>query len=159
MHIFLTTFFSRNKLFFKFPGRDIGGFWGLFKPLALESWLAILLFAIVLPGFLFLCYRVLKKFNISETFSFGYGQNLFILLNAFSQQVVTYLGSLIILNSCCCEGNRIWTKISLKSGHFLLHYGIKCCVLWILQRILHLLHVRGEGCLPLCISAGPLFQN
>ena len=77
----------RNKFFVKFPGRDIGGFWGLFKPLALESWLAILLFAIVLPAFLFFCYHVLKKFRIFETFSFGYGQNFFVLLNAFSQQV------------------------------------------------------------------------
>ena len=80
-------YINRNKLFIKFPGRDIGGFWGLFKPLALESWLAILMFSIVVPGFLFLCYTVLKKFRVLEIFSFGYGQNIFILLNAFSQQV------------------------------------------------------------------------
>ena len=67
----------RNKLFFKFPGRDIGGFWGLFKPLALESWLAILLFSIVVPGFLFLCFTVLKKFRIFEAFSFGYGHHAY----------------------------------------------------------------------------------
>ena len=71
----------------KQTGRDIGGFWGLFKPLALESWLAILLFAIIVPAFLFLCYIILQKSDILETLSFGYGQNLFVLINAFSQQV------------------------------------------------------------------------
>ena len=37
--------------------------------------------------FLFLSYRVLTKYNFIEKFIFGYGQNVFILVNAFSQQV------------------------------------------------------------------------
>jgi hypothetical protein len=55
--------------------------------LALESWLAILTYAIILPAFLFLSYSILKNFGVFERFSFGYGQNLFVLINAFSQQV------------------------------------------------------------------------
>ena len=82
----LTTVTS-NQVFIKFPGRDIGGAWAVFLPLATDAWLATLAFTLVLPMFLFLCYRLLTKYNFVEKFSFGYGQNVFILLNAFSQQV------------------------------------------------------------------------
>ena len=76
----LTTVTS-NQVFIKFPGRDIGGAWAVFLPLATDAWLATLAFTLVLPMFLFLCYRLLTKYNFVEKFSFGYGQNVFILLN------------------------------------------------------------------------------
>ena len=57
------------------------------------------------------------------------------------------------------KGNRIWTKIYLYQSCFLLHNGFKCCVLWILQCILHIIHVSGEGGLSLPICRRSLFQN
>ena len=81
------TVLFRNKLFIKNPGRDMGGFWAFFQPLAMDAWLAILGFTIVVPAFLFVAYKVLVHFNIWEKFSYGYGQNIFVLFNAFSQQV------------------------------------------------------------------------
>ena len=81
------AFISRNKLFIKFPGRDIGGFWAFFSPFHQELWLALLGFTLTVPAFFVLCYKTLKYYNLHENVSFGYGQNIFVLFNAFSQQV------------------------------------------------------------------------
>lgn len=79
----------RNKLFIKFPGRDIGGALALFLPFKPHTWLALAGFTFTVPFFLFICYKVLKFFNLCEDVSYGYGLNVFVLFNAFSQQVQT----------------------------------------------------------------------
>ena len=90
--------FCRNKFFIKFPGRNLGGFWAFFQPLTMDAWLVCLLFLIVVPGFLFICYKVLSFFNIFEKVTFGYGQNIFLLFNAFSQQVYIVLDNFEMIN-------------------------------------------------------------
>jgi hypothetical protein len=86
--LLLKEYSSRNQVFIQFPGRDIGGIWAVFKPLAVNAWIGTLAFVVVVPLFLFLCYRVLISFGMREKFSFSYGQNVFILFNGISQQVI-----------------------------------------------------------------------
>jgi ACR3 family arsenite efflux pump ArsB len=61
----------------------------VFKPLAVNAWIGTMVFVVVVPLFLFLCYRVLVSFGMREKFSFSYGQNVFILFNGISQQVIS----------------------------------------------------------------------
>ena len=95
----------RNKFFIKFPGRNLGGFWAFFQPLTMDAWLVCLIFLIVVPGFLFICYKVLSFFNIFENVTFGYGQNISLLFNAFSQQVYIGLDDFEMINDNFREQN------------------------------------------------------
>ena len=79
-----------NSVFIKFPGRDIGGIWAVLLPLSKEAWIATLGLLLVVPFFLAFSYRVLKHFNITEAFSFGYGKSVYLFFNAFSQQVCIF---------------------------------------------------------------------
>ena len=104
-----TFWFIRNKFFIKFPGRNLGGFWAFFQPLTVDAWLVCLLFLIVVPGFLFVCFKVLSMFNIIENYSFGYAQNVFVLFNAFSTQVPysLFFENVYLFNL----GNSIWATV------------------------------------------------
>ena len=75
---------NRNRLFIKFPGPDLG-FLAFLKGFTTELWVAVAVFILVVPAFQALSYRVLQ-FYVGERRSVGYGENVFILFNALSQQ-------------------------------------------------------------------------
>ena len=112
----------RNKFFIKFPGRNLGGVLAFFQPLTIDAWLVCLLFLIVVPGILFVCFKVLRIFNIFENYSFGYGQSIFILFNAFSQQV-TYSLSVVGNIYWYGLGNWIWAETCQHTFGIPMHDG------------------------------------
>ena len=75
--------FSRNKLFIKFPGRNLGGVMAFLKGFRQDAWLAIIIMVFTLPAFLFLFYSLLYFFDIKESEGWTYGWNLFVYSSAF----------------------------------------------------------------------------
>lgn len=78
---------SRNFLFIKFPGRDLGGLLTFLKGFRTEAWLASGLLVCLLPGFLYSFYLVLRLADLRETRRYSYWWNVLIMLSAIAQQV------------------------------------------------------------------------
>ena len=73
-------------MFIKFPGPDLG-FLAFLKGFTTELWVAVAVFILVVPAFQALSYRVLQFYDMDkEERRSGYGENVFILFNALSQQ-------------------------------------------------------------------------
>ena len=78
---------TENKLFIKFPGRDLGGFLAFLQGFTNDAWLASGCLILVVPGFLYLIHLTLHHFNLPETDNWNYGWNLLVFLGGVAQQV------------------------------------------------------------------------
>ena len=84
--------FSRTNFYIKFPGRDLGGPFALFKGYSMESWTATVILLIITPAILEIFYFFIyyKKIKIEDdSQKWNYFWNLFVMFGAFSQQVNT----------------------------------------------------------------------
>ena len=77
----------RNKFFVKFPGRELGGVFVFLKGFSNDAWLALAVFIVVIPAFLYFTYMVLMFFNLYESDNWIYGWNLLVFTAAMTQQV------------------------------------------------------------------------
>ena len=75
-------------MFIKFPGRDLGGVLAFLKGFRFDAWMALGVFIVVLPAFLYFFYLALYFFNVYEEEKWGYGWNLLVFLAAVAQQVI-----------------------------------------------------------------------
>ena len=78
---------SRNFLFIKYPGRDLGGLLTFLKGFRTQAWLASGLLVCLLPLLLFSSYLVLRLADMKETLEYNYWWNVLIMLSAVAQQV------------------------------------------------------------------------
>ena len=78
---------TENKLFIKFPGRDLGGFLAFLQGFTNDAWLASAGLILVVPGFLYIIHLTLRYFNLTETDNWHYGWNLLVFLGGVAQQV------------------------------------------------------------------------
>ena len=99
----MLLFNARNKLFIKFPGRDLGGALAFLKGFRTDTWLACGLYVFILPAFLALAHAVLERallhyglYGLDEDNSWGFGWNLLVFLAALAQQVVLSSSSAMI---------------------------------------------------------------
>ena len=92
---------TENKLFIKFPGRDLGGFLAFLQGFTNDAWLASGGLILVVPGFLYIIHLTLKYFHLTETENWHYGWNLLVFLGGVAQQVIRSCKSLYI---CVMEG-------------------------------------------------------
>lgn len=81
------AFQNRNKIFIKFPGRDLGGVFAFLKGFRNETWVALILLVFSLPTCLFLVYLVLTYFEIHETEKWSLFHNFLVYVAAIAQQV------------------------------------------------------------------------
>ena len=84
-----------------------------------------------------ICYKVLSFFDIFEKVTFGYGQNIFLLFNAFSQQVYIFLDNFEMINDNFREQNL---------NQFTPAHALCSCVWWLLVSLflrttVHLTHL------------------
>ena len=79
--------FNRNKFFVKFPGRELGGYFAFLKGFSNDVWLALAVFIVVIPAFLYFTYMVHMYFHSYETDNWIYGWNLLVFVAAVAQQV------------------------------------------------------------------------
>ena len=88
----LLTYFhcfeNRNKIFIKFPGRDLGGVFAFLKGFRNDAWVALILLVFSLPTFLFLVYLVLTYFEIYEQEKWSLFHNFLVFVAAIAQQVL-----------------------------------------------------------------------
>ena len=82
----LHYFLSRNQLFIKFPGRNLGGVLAFLKGFRNDAWMAIVILVLTLPAFLFFFFSLLHFFNVKEPDGWTYGWNLFVFSSALAQQ-------------------------------------------------------------------------
>ena len=78
---------TENKLFIKFPGRDLGGFLAFLQGFTNDAWLASGALILVVPAFLYFIQLTLRYFNLTETDNWHYGWNLLVFLGGVAQQV------------------------------------------------------------------------
>ena len=83
---------TENKLFIKFPGRDLGGFLAFLQGFTNDAWLASGGLILVVPGFLYIIHLSLRYFNLTETDNWHYGWNLLVFLGGVAQQVTEIIG-------------------------------------------------------------------
>ena len=79
--------YSRNKLFIKFPGRDLGGVLAFLQGFRADAWLALGGLLLSLPAALALAVLLLRLAGLHETEAWGYGANLLVYTAAVAQQV------------------------------------------------------------------------
>ena len=78
---------SRNKLFLKFPGRDLGGVLAFLRGFRRDAWLALGGLLLSLPAALALAVLVLRLAGLHESQAWGYGANTLLYSAAVAQQV------------------------------------------------------------------------
>ena len=90
----MSCHYSRNKLFLKFPGRDLGGVLAFLQGFRRDAWLALGGLLLSLPAALALAVLVLRLAGLHEREAWGYGANLLLYSAAVAQQVRgTWLGA------------------------------------------------------------------
>ena len=128
-------FDARNKLFIKFPGRDLGGALAFLKGFRTDTWLACGLYVFILPAFLALAHAVLERallhyglYGLDEDNSWGFGWNLLVFLAALAQQVVSSTSAM----NTTCTMHRDKTQLLCTSARGLCSFScswpVWCCL-------------------------------
>ena len=150
------NYFSRNKFFVKFPGRDLHGVTGFLQGFTTNAWLTGLLALLTVPLFLTMSAKILTFFSIPEKRSFPYPWTVFTYLNAFAQKVSSHFGWEFagFIWFSFPRGRWVWAQTrehtaDLPADVLLQHDPVQHVL-----RLLHLLPVGGQGGRPLLLHPG-----